>query len=759
MEGILVKIKKVFSSLMALGLATTLAACGGNTDSANTEKDNADQATTEDTAENAEETTDGATEDNAEETTDDQGENTEEDAEASEEVENFEAQTSDDTLVLGLKDLNGDFLVGWTNNANDVVVRKLLGIEGNSGYATVVQDENGQWITNPAVVDGEPKVTENEDGSKTFQYKIKEDLKWSDGEPITADDYLYGNLIFTHPSYIPVTGSTSIGADSLKGYEAYHTGKDADGNDVDFFEGQKKIDDYTFEFTIDSAFLPYFEEAALASADVFPLHVVSENLVLNEDGTKLVAKDGYEPSEEEIQKYKDDLQKQIDNLNADFEENVEEPGEDASEDDKAAYEEEKAAHDEEVKILEDKMNGDVDPSLQLIEQAMLNIYNEYRVNPTVTTGPYMFDEFKNNMVKLSLNPNYAGNAKGDKATVPHIIVQTVNSNIAIDLLENGDIDIWESEADGGKIDQMRAAADAGKIKFNEFERSGYGNLTFLTDRGNTQYKEVRQAIAHLMDRNSFVQSYAGGYGVVTNGMYGQSQWMYKEKGADLESDPNMINYQLNIDTANELLDKTPFTFEADGKTPWDKAKADEEFASNADNFDYYRYDENGKRLVVNQYGSDESPITTLISNQLPNNAKQVGMEYNVTAGNFATLLQYYTSPTEDAEYTAFNMGTNFAPIFDPWYQYNSKGSDNKTRTNDPKVDEITEKLRRIAPDDKEAFLDEWMKFQLWYNDYLPEIPLYANLFHTGYTNRVEGFDINTPTWQFADQVNAITIAK
>ena len=740
---------------MALGLATTLAACGGNTDSANTEKDNAEQATTEDTS--AEETTDEASEDNAEETT--EGENTEEDAEASEEVENFEAQTSDDTLVLGLADLNGDFYGGWTNNANDVTVRKLLGIEGNSGYSTVVQDENGQWVNNPAVLDGEPKVTENEDGSKTYQYKIKEDLKWSDGEPVKSDDYLYGSLIFTHPSFIPVTGSTTIGSDSLKGYEAYHTGKDADGNDVDFFEGQKKIDDYTFEFTVDSSFLPYFEEAALASASPFPLHAVSENLVLNEDGTKLVAKDGYEPSEEEIQKYKDDLQKQIDNLNADFEENVEEPGADASEDDKAAYEEEKAAHEEEVKILEDKMNGDVDPSLQLIEQAMLNIYNNYRVNPTVTTGPYMFDEFKNNMVKLSLNPNYAGNAKGDKATVPHIIVQTVNSNIAVDLLENGDIDIWESEADGGKIDQMRAAADAGKIKFNEFERSGYGNLTFLTDRGNTKYKEVRQAIAHLMDRNSFVQSYAGGYGVVTNGMYGQSQWMYKEKGADLESDPNMINYQLNLDTANELLDKTPFTFEADGKTPWDKAKADEEFASNADNFDYYRYDENGNRLVVNQYGSDESPITTLISNQLPNNAKQVGMEYNVTAGNFATLLQYYTSPTEDAEYTAFNMGTNFAPIFDPWYQYNSKGSDNKTRTNDPAVDEITEKLRRIAPDDKEAFLEEWMKFQLWYNDYLPEIPLYSNLFHTGYTNRVEGFDINTPTWQFADQVNAITIAK
>ena len=755
------KMKKVFSSLMALGLATTLAACGGNTDSANTATDKSEDTKTEDAAtenQNSEGEKDGENADDKEKETSDntQGENAE-DAGKSDELANFDTQTADDTLVLGLADMNGDYLIGWTNNANDVTVRRFLGIEGNSGYSTVVQDESGQWIINPTVVDGEPKVTENEDGSKTHQYKIKQGLKWSDGKEITADDFLYGNLIFTHPSYIPVTGSTSIGADSLKGYEAYHTGKDADGNDVDFFEGQKKIDDYTFEFTIDSSFLPYFEEAALASASPFPLHAVSENLVLNEDGTKLVAKEGYEPSEEEVQKYKDDLQKQIDNLKADFEENVEEPAEDASEDDKAAYEEAKAAHDEEVKVLEDKLNGDVDPSLQLIEQAMLNIYNDYRVNPSVVTGPYVFDEFKNNMVRLSLNPNYAGNAKGDKASVPHIIAQTVNQNIAVDLLENGDIDVWQQESEGGKIDQMRAAADEGKIKINQFERAGYGNLTFLTDRGATKYKEVRQAIAHLMDRNSFVQSYAGGYGVVTNGMYGQSQWMYKEKGADLEGE--LINYQLNLDTANELLDQTPYKFEADGTTPWDKAKADEAFASNADGFDYYRYDENGKRLVVNQYGSDDSPITTLISNQLPNNAKQVGMEYNVTAGNFATLLQYYTTPAEDAEYTAFNMGSNFAPIFDPWYQYNSKGSDNKTRTNDPKVDEITEKLRRISPDDREGFLNEWVEFQKWYNDYLPEIPLYSNLYHTGYTTRVEGFDVNTPTWGFADQVNAIKLAK
>ena len=135
------------------------------------------------------------------------------------------------------------------------------------------------------------------------------------------------------------------------------------------------------------------------------------------------------------------------------------------------------------------------------------------------------------------------------------------------------------------------------------------------------------------------------------------------------------------------------------------------------------------------------------------------MEYNVTAGSFATLLDYYYYPKEDAEYTAFNMGTGFGTPFDPWYQYNSKGSNNTTKTNDPKADEITVKLRQTDPTKKDEYLDNWEAFQMWYNDYLPEIPLYSNQYHTGYTKRVKGFDINTPVWESEYQINAMSIEK
>ena len=757
--------KRVFSSVMALGLATTLAACGGNNENADNTVTN--DAQTEDTAVETEDeaASDQTSDDQAEgedadsnSSDDDKAAEGEEDdltAEDKEDLEGFQSQIGDDTLVVGVGEMNGDFFEGWQNGINDANVRRYLGIEGNNSYATAVRNEDGEWISNPTVLAEEPEYTENEDGSKTITYKLKEDLKWSDGEAITADDYVFYALLLSHPSYIPVTGSTAIGSDSAKGYNAYHSGES------EVLAGIQKIDDYSFSYTIDSEFLPYFEEAYLASNDPFPMHAVSENLEIEstDEGSKLLAAEGYEASEEEKQAYKDSLQTQIDKQNEDFEANNEAPADDASEDEKAAYDEAKKAHDDQLAELQAKLDGEVDPTVQLMEQAMLNIANEYRVAPSVVAGPYKFESFENNMVKLSLNENYAGNAKGDKATIPNIILQTVNANIAVDLLENGDIDIWEDEADGGKIDQMRAAADEGKIGYNTYERDGYGNITFLTDRGATQYKEVRQAIAYLMDRNTFVQSFAGGYGVVINGNYGTSQWMYKERGADLEAEGKLNNYQLNIDKANEVLDQSPFVYEADGTTKWDRAKAEEAFANDPDNFDYWRYDENGKKLNVNQYGSDESPITTLVSNQLPVNAKQAGFEYNVTAGSFATLLDYYYNPAEDPDYTAFNMGTAFDEIFDPWYQYHSEGNDNKTRTNDPKADELTVKLRQTDPDDREGYLDNWEEFEIWFNDYLPEIPLYSNQYHTGYANRVQGFDVNTPVWKVVDQINAITLSE
>src|SRR5699024_5133579 len=159
--------------------------------------------------------------------------------------------------VIGVDSIGGDFIQGFANSGNDVKIRQLMGIQGNLGYSAYVQDENGAWLWNPTILEEEPTTEENEDGSKTITYKLKEGLKWSDGEPVTSDDYIWPTLMLSSSSYNLVTGSTEIGADSVKGYEAYRSGE------TNEFEGVKKIDDTTFQFVIDASFLPYYEEEAL----------------------------------------------------------------------------------------------------------------------------------------------------------------------------------------------------------------------------------------------------------------------------------------------------------------------------------------------------------------------------------------------------------------------------------------------------------------------------------------------------------------
>ena len=279
---------------MALGLMTTIAACCGADKTTDT-KDNQGQ--------------DNQVEGEAnQEVENEEGEV----AEGGQSVEDFENQATDDTLVVGVEDINGDFIGGWTNNKTDVKARRYMGIEGNNGYSTIVQDEGGQWVNNMTVLEKEPETVKNEDGSETTTFTIKKDLKFSDGSPITAVNYLFGPLLSSHHSYQVVTGSTNIGADTLKGYEDYYNG------DKDFIEGLELVGDYTFKATVSSDFLPYYEADSLRGYGPFPIHAITENLTVSEDGKKLVPEEGYEVTEEDKERYYKNLDTSIQKAKEDF---------------------------------------------------------------------------------------------------------------------------------------------------------------------------------------------------------------------------------------------------------------------------------------------------------------------------------------------------------------------------------------------------------------------------------------------------------
>ena len=149
-------------------------------------------------------------------------------------------------------------------------------------------------------------------GLELLNSPSKKDLKWSDGEPITADDYLFGILLESDKDFNPLTASLNVGADSLKGYKAFKNG------DTDSFEGLNKIDDYTFSLTVDASQLPYFEVQALSNAGPTPIHYIGENLAVAKDGKKLIVKDGYKVTDKDKENYKKSIDRQISLLKESF---------------------------------------------------------------------------------------------------------------------------------------------------------------------------------------------------------------------------------------------------------------------------------------------------------------------------------------------------------------------------------------------------------------------------------------------------------
>lgn len=64
-------------------------------------------------------------------------------------------------------------------------------------------------------------ITENEDGTVYYDFKLRDDLTFSDGEPVTADDIIFSFYVFCDPTY---DGSVSVYSLPIEGMEEYRSG-------------------------------------------------------------------------------------------------------------------------------------------------------------------------------------------------------------------------------------------------------------------------------------------------------------------------------------------------------------------------------------------------------------------------------------------------------------------------------------------------------------------------------------------------------
>lgn len=376
-----------------------------------------------------------------------------------------------------------------------------------------------------------------------------------------------------------------------------------------------------------------------------------------------------------------------------------------------------------------------------------------RFAPTVTCGPYKFVSYEDQIATLTANEYFKEDMNGyGKPKIKNIVVKSVNQDTDVDQVISGDIDMVTGVIEGAKIDASKASSN---VAASVYPRNGFGQMAFACDFGPTADVNVRWGIASLIDRREIVNHVCGGYAVTVDSEYGLAQWMYQEKKDQLLEQIKPISF--NIDAANDFFDLSDYKFEADGSTPFDRAKANKDGT-------YLRHNSAGEVFEINHLGTDQNPVTDAVELQYKSNAPMAGVKVNIEKSDFDALLNNYYygyEQGEDRKFHSFNLGLGFSEVFDPYYD--SYHSDfigtyaNSCQISDAELDRTIIELRQTAPGDTDTFANRWLDYQVRWNQLLPCVPLYSSEYYDIYNTRITDVK-TTPFLSWAQSVCSIKLA-
>lgn len=589
--------------------------------------------------------------------------------------------------------LTGDWEVNWTNNASDYDILKLI-----TDGAAISANQTGEFIQNNNVVKSITSKV-NEDKSKTFTVEICNDMVWTNGEKITAYDYAARVLLFSHKVMFESLELKSGTGTNYVGYKDYSTGKS------EYFKGIHVINDTTYSVTVDPAYLPYYFDILFASID--PLYLpmwVGDGVVLKDDPEK------------------------------------------------GAY-----------------LEGDM--SAEAVKEKITAA--RYMVEDRVTYGPYKLLSYDSSALQavVVINPNYKGNFENQKPSIEKVILLKTEDATQIDALKTGAVDVLDQLTGG---DYVNAALDLTKTNnFAEchFDRNGYGKVMFQCDFGPTQFVEVRHAVAYLLDRNEFANTFCAGYGSVVHGPYGIAMWMYKEAEEELATKLNTYNF--SVDAATKELTDGGWTLDKDGKA-WVAGaglRYKEVTAEQAGEYEG-NVTVGGKTLMplkLNWLSTEKNSVSELLDTMLAKseNVANIGMEITQATVTFDELLLYmYRDVSSGAKYGVptygmYNLATNFTAAYDQSFRFATKEPEYTQYNENCIKDDVLDKASMdmvygVEFGDKEAYLANWVKFIERWNELLPEIPLYSNIYYSVYNAKIKNFNEGA-LWDFTQAILYATV--
>lgn len=577
-------------------------------------------------------------------------------------------------------------------NATDKAVMTLT-----DDMTTVDSDQHGDYGINKTVVKSYERI-EEENGNVTYKFVINDGLKFNNGEAVTAQNFVAWTMFVTSPAGKEM-GVVSATYNMLPGGLAYRNGE------TNVLSAVRLYDEKTFSITIaktgedgETSYLPYYYDITYAAMQAVNLtYWFGEGWSVKDDGEGVyfVNADGKEFTAETV--------------------------------------------------------GETVTAAR------------FATGNRVTAGPYnlvSFDQSSREIV-LEVNENYNGNFEGQKPGIQKLVIVKTSEDTVMDMITTGQIQIYSQIADGSEVNAVMDLIEAGTIdsSTSQYDRAGYGYFGFACDLGPTQFTEFRQAVAYLLDRVEFAQTFCKGWGSVVHGPYCTAFTMTAK--TDIEKKIN--HYDYNPEKAVELLKQAGFVYNADGSDYVDGsgevryAKVTEEQAKYYDSFNKVLAD--GTILMpatINWASSEGNAVSALLSTMLANSeaTKAAGVSIVKTEMTFPELLNYmyrqdsyglggdYSMPT----YNMFNLATGYnGGVYDESYnwttdpEYIEQGY-NVQHLYDEQLDKLSmDMVYGVEPSDEATYLDLWEKYIIRWNELLPMVPLYSNIYVTVYPNTIDNY--------------------
>ena len=155
-----------------------------------------------------------------------------------------ESKNDTTPLVVGYSPFSSKFSPFFAETAYDVDVYEMTAVpllNGDRTGAIIMKgiegetvEYNGTAYTYTGIADA--TITENADGTVFYDFVLRDDVTFSDGEPLTVDDVIFSIYVYCDPAY---DGSSTLFAQPIEGMEAYRSGMSIKWNLI-FNDGPEK---------------------------------------------------------------------------------------------------------------------------------------------------------------------------------------------------------------------------------------------------------------------------------------------------------------------------------------------------------------------------------------------------------------------------------------------------------------------------------------------------------------------------------------